>query len=79
MNTLYFLDKRFESQSPFTPQTQSINMQLAFQFFAVLTIMFGFWYLHFRWSDSLNTEALWFAIPLAFAESMMFVGTILVM
>jgi cellulose synthase (UDP-forming) len=49
-----------------------------FQFFAVITVMLGFWYLEYRWSESLNMEALWFAIPLALAETMMFVGTILV-
>lgn len=79
MNELYFLDDQYAKRLPPKPQSQPEWMQLLFQFFAVITIMLGFWYLHYRWSASLNYEALWFAIPLAFAESMMFVGTILVM
>jgi cellulose synthase (UDP-forming) len=53
-------------------------MQNLFQFLSVITLLLGLWYLHFRWTESLNMEALWFAIPLAFAETMMFVGTIFV-
>jgi len=79
VNELYFLEKPYANRVPSPPQQQPEWMQLLFQFVAVITIMLGFWYLHYRWSASLNMEALWFAIPLAFAESMMFIGTILVM
>lgn len=79
MNSLYFLDKQFEQRRPEPPQQQPEWMQLLFQFCAVITLMLGVWYLHYRWTDSLNMDALWFAIPLAFAETMMFIGTILVM
>ena len=51
---------------------------MLFQFTGVVTIMLGMWYIWYRWSESLNQDALWFAIPLAFAETMMFIGTILV-
>jgi len=78
MNELYFLEEKYESRKPEAPQVQSENMQLLFQFFGVLTLMLGVWYLHYRWTNSLNYDALWFAIPLAFAETMMFIGTILV-
>ncbi len=78
MNELYFLEEKYESRKPEIPQVQSENMQLLFQFFGVLTLMLGVWYLHYRWTASLNYDALWFAIPLAFAETMMFIGTILV-
>ncbi|SHO81582.1 Cellulose synthase (UDP-forming) [hydrothermal vent metagenome] len=78
MNELYFLDSKYENRIPEAPQQQSQLMQSMFQFFAIITLMLGFWYLEYRWSDSLNMEALWFAIPLAFAETMMFIGTIFV-
>jgi len=78
VNELYFLEDKYNSREPEAPQKQSENMQLAFQFFGVVAIMLGVWYLYYRWTDSLNMDALWFAIPLAFAETMMFIGTILV-
>lgn len=79
MNELYFLNDTYDKRQPPKPQEQSIGMQLAFEFFATITLMLGAWYLYYRWSSSLNMEALWFAIPLAFAETMMYIGTILVM
>ena len=78
MNELYFLEEKYDSRKPEAPQKVSQNMESLFQFFGVVTIMLGFWYLHYRWTESLNMDALWFAIPLAFAETMMFIGTILV-
>ena len=78
MNALYFLEDKYDSRKPELPQVQPEWMQLSFQFFGVVAIMLGIWYLQYRWMDSLNMDALWFAIPLAFAETMMFIGTILV-
>ena len=78
MNELYFLESKYDSRIPEEPQQQSQLMQSLFQFFAVITLMLGFWYLDYRWNESLNMDALWFAIPLAFAETMMFIGTIFV-
>jgi len=78
VNELYFLESKYDSRIPEEPQQQSQLMQSLFQFFAVITLMLGFWYLDYRWNESLNMDALWFAIPLAFAETMMFIGTIFV-
>ncbi len=78
MSALYFLDKAYEQRTPYTPQAHSTLRELLFQFFGVITLLLGAWYIYYRWSSSLNMEALWFAIPLAFAETMMFIGTILV-
>ena len=77
-NELYFLEEKFDSRVPEPPQQQPEWVQLSFQFFGTVAIMLGFWYLYYRWTDSLNMDALWFAIPLAIAETMMFIGTILV-
>ena len=78
MNELYFLEDKYENRKPEPPQEVSQTMELLFQFFGVVALMLGVWYLHYRWTESLNMDALWFAIPLAFAETMMFIGTILV-
>lgn len=78
MSSLYFLQDQYNHRLPQSPQKQPEWMQNLFQFFAIITLMLGVWYLHFRWTQSLNMEALWFAIPLAFAETMMFIGTIFV-
>ncbi len=78
MNPLYFLDSSFDGRTPPAPQPYSPWQESAFQFLGIITIMLGFWYLEYRWSESLNRDALWFAIPLAFAETMMFIGTLLV-
>jgi len=78
MNELYFLEPQYDNRVPEAPQEQSAFTQMLFQFFGLVALMLGFWYLHYRWTESLNMDALWFAIPLAFAETMMFIGTILV-
>ena len=78
MAKLYFLEDKYMHRLPPKPQNQPEWMQNLFQFFAIITLMLGVWYLHFRWTASLNMDALWFAIPLAFSETMMFIGTILV-
>jgi len=78
VNELYFLESKYDSRIPEEPQEQSQLMQSLFQFFAIITLMLGFWYIKYRWTESLNMDALWFAIPLAFAETMMFIGTIFV-
>jgi len=78
MNELYFLEEEYECRIPEPPQQQPQWVQLSFQFFGTVAIMLGVWYLYYRWTDSLNMDALWFAVPLAFAETMMFIGTILV-
>ena len=78
MNELYFLEEEYECRIPEPPQQQPQWVQLSFQFFGTVAIMLGIWYLYYRWTDSLNMDALWFAVPLAFAETMMFIGTILV-
>jgi cellulose synthase (UDP-forming) len=42
-----------------------------------MTLVVGAWYIWWRWTSSLNYEALWFAIPLVLAETFAFVGSIL--
>jgi len=47
------------------------------QFFATLSIVLGGWYIAWRWTSSLNEHALWFAIPLALAETCAYFGLVL--
>lgn len=38
-------------------------------------MLFGIRYLYWRWFHSLNTDALWFSLPLVIAESLSFIGS----
>lgn len=44
---------------------------------AGVTIGFGFWYLYWRWTASLNPDALMFSVVVATSETLAFLGTIL--
>lgn len=44
---------------------------------AVVALVLGANYLRWRWTESLNYDALWFAIPLALAETLAYIGLIL--
>lgn len=53
------------------------KVEIAWQIMAGLTVGLGLWYLSWRWSASLNPDALWFSIPVALAETAAFLGTLL--
>lgn len=44
---------------------------------ATASLVFGAWYIWWRWTESLNPDALWFSVPLVIAETMAFFGLIL--
>ncbi|MEM6795465.1 MAG: glycosyltransferase [Acidobacteriota bacterium] len=71
----YFL--RFEDRKPPRPIEHSAGHQLLWQFLAVCNLVVGAWYIHWRWTDSLNFEALWFAVPVLTAETCAYVGLLL--
>src|ERR1051326_2282294 len=75
MKEFYF--SKFENRKPYTAIQNNEYRTLLFQFTAILTVFFGVSYLIWRWRFSLNQDALWFAIPLALAETLSFIGTIL--
>ncbi len=57
---------------------RSVTRHVAlFRFLASLTFLVGLAYLSWRYAFSLNTEALWFAVPLVAAETYAFVNTVL--
>ncbi|WP_410217682.1 glycosyltransferase [Paracoccus sp. (in: a-proteobacteria)] len=68
--------ERYEQREPPEPVPHSEGRQLLYQFLAVLALVTGAWYLLWRWTESLNYDALWFAIPLVIAETTAFIGLI---
>lgn len=75
MKQFYF--NKFEHRKPYHAIPDNKFRTLLFQFAGILTILLGFAYLNWRWRFSLNPEALWFAIPLVMAETLCFLGTIM--
>nr|WP_246473063.1 cellulose synthase catalytic subunit [Pelagibacterium limicola] len=51
--------------------------QSVFRLLALAAVATGLWYLSWRWTASLNYEALWFALPLVLAETCAFIGLLL--
>lgn len=72
-----FYFRRFEQRRPPPPLPQSPRRELAWQFLAIVSLVLGANYIRWRWMDSLNHDALWFAIPLALAETLAYIGLLL--
>jgi len=77
MSTDSFYFRRFEHRQPPPPLPPNASIEALWQFFATVSLVLGGWYIWWRWTASLNREALWFAVPLALAETLAFVGLIL--
>ncbi len=69
--------EKFEDRAPPEPVPYSLRRELLWQLFATINLTLGGWYIIWRWGWSLNTEALWFAIPVALAETAAYIGMIL--
>ncbi|RMH74467.1 MAG: glycosyltransferase [Calditrichaeota bacterium] len=72
-----FYFDRYEHRTPPPPIPYSAKREMLWQFLATINLVLGGWYIYWRWAASLNPDALWFAIPLAWAETMAFIGLIL--
>ncbi|GLR73516.1 glycosyltransferase family 2 protein [Aliivibrio sifiae] len=72
-----FYFKKFEHRKPPEPVPHSHSRELMYQYLATCNLTLGIWYLWWRWSFALNYDALWFSLPLAFAESCAFIGSLL--
>ncbi len=68
---------RFDRQVPWQISHHSALHRAVWQFLATSSLAFGAWYLLWRWTESLNTAALWFSLPLVIAETGAFIGLIL--
>ncbi|OUS32565.1 cellulose synthase [Gammaproteobacteria bacterium 45_16_T64] len=72
----FYFDE-FEGRVPPEPVKHSLLRELFWQFIATINLCVGGWYIHWRWTESLNYDALWFSIPLVIAESAAYIGLIL--
>ena len=66
--------ERFEHRRPPEPVPYSAGRELLWQFLATINLVFGAWYLTWRWTSSLNPDALWFAVPVVVAETCAYLG-----
>lgn len=67
----------FEDRRPPQMGPLSARRRLLWHFLAGAVIAAGLWYLHWRWSASLNPDALVFSVVVAGAETLFFMGTLL--
>ena len=77
MSTSPFYFEKFENRRPGAPVNPTALVMALWQFFATISIVLGGWYIAWRWTSSLNYDALWFAIPLAVGETCAYFGLIL--
>ncbi|MDQ6962747.1 MAG: glycosyltransferase [Mariprofundaceae bacterium] len=75
MSKWYF--SQFEDRKPPRYQPPSDWQMFSFHVLATTSIALGFWYLAWRWTNSLNWEALGFSLALVTAETLAFIGTVL--
>lgn len=68
---------RFERQEPWQHANHGALHIFIWQFLATSSLVFGIWYLWWRWSMSINWDAAWLSLPLVIAETAAFVGLIL--
>lgn len=71
----YFL--KYEDRKPPEALPYSAPRELVWQFLAIVALVIGAWYIWWRWTGSLNQDALWFATSLVLAETFAFIGMIL--
>lgn len=72
----FYFDK-YEDRVPEAPLPHSEYRQLLWQYFAIFNLTIGAWYIYWRWTSSLNYDALWYAIPLVVAETGAYIGLML--
>jgi cellulose synthase (UDP-forming) len=72
----FYFDK-FEHRRPEPPLPYSPVLELMWQFLLTIALVVGGWYIFWRWTHSLNFNALWYAIPLVVAETGAYIGLLL--
>jgi cellulose synthase (UDP-forming) len=72
-----FYFSKSEHLKPEAPLPYAPKIEFFWQMLAGMTIALGGWYLWWRWSFSLNSNAMWFSLPVVIAESCAFVGLLL--
>lgn len=74
-DTFYF--RAFEHRRPPAPLSMSALRESVWQVLATMNVALGGWYITWRWTDSINWDALWLSIPLVVAETGSFIGLVL--
>lgn len=72
-----FYFEKYEDRIPEPPLVHNEARELLWQFLAVIALTIGAWYIIWRWTSSLNYDALWYAIPLVVAETGAYIGLML--
>lgn len=72
----YYFSK-FEGRKPEPPLEHNRRIESVAQVLLVMSVVIGGWYIHWRWTQSLNMEAAWFALPLVLAETGAYIGLVL--
>ncbi|MEL6614546.1 MAG: cellulose synthase catalytic subunit [Bacteroidota bacterium] len=75
MADFYFED--YEHRRPPLPLAPNRRVERLWQVLAVTALALGAWYIGWRWTASLNLDALWLAIPLVVAETGAYIGLVL--
>ena len=68
---------KFEDRKPYDPIPYSAKREFLYQYLATINIGIGLWYFWWRWTASLNPDAMFISILLALAETSAFIGTVL--
>jgi cellulose synthase (UDP-forming) len=67
----------FEDRFPPEPPRWPAWRMTLWQVLATMAMALGAWYLHWRWTQSINWEVWWFSLPLVVAETLAFIGALL--
>lgn len=67
----------FEDRTPPVFPAMTLARQRAWHILAGGTVGLGLWYLHWRWTESLNPDAMTFSVIVAVVETLAFLGTVL--
>lgn len=72
-----FYFSKFEHRRPPSPLRTPKGVQFLWQVLAIAGLVLGANYIRWRWTSSLNMDALWYAVPLVLAETLAWIGTLL--
>ena len=72
-----FYFSAFEDRIPDAPLKTCVVREFVWQILAMATIGLGAWYIYWRWTASLNNDAMVFSVLVATAETLSFIGLLL--
>lgn len=75
MKDFYF--SGYEARRPPPATRYNPGLEALFQALATAAAALGAWYLWWRWTESINPDALWLSVPVALAETGSYLGLLL--